>query len=87
MHGITVDNNNTRNISDGNTMEWNGDRPLSSVHEIIKRFQQVPDMHNGWQRMRSSRNNEQANLDEYTKCSQNQRVHSQGNITRKLVIS
>ncbi|XP_072763302.1 uncharacterized protein Dgo isoform X1 [Anoplolepis gracilipes] len=76
MHGIAVDNNNTRNISDGNTMEWNGDR--RSVHEIIKRFQQVPDMHNGWQRIRS-RSNEQANLDEYTKCSSNQRVHSQDN--------
>lgn len=77
MHDMAVDNNNTRNIGDGNTMEWNGDR--RSVHEIIKRFQQVPDMHNGWQRIRS-RNNEQANLDEYTKCSQNQRVHSQGDI-------
>lgn len=76
MHAIAVDNNNTRNISDGNTMEWNGNR--RSVHEIIKRFQQVPDMHNGWQRIRS-RNNEQAGLDDYTKCSQNQRVHSQDN--------
>ncbi|XP_014481855.1 PREDICTED: ankyrin repeat domain-containing protein 6 [Dinoponera quadriceps] len=62
-------------IGDGNTTEWSGRR---SVHEMIKRFQQVPDMHNGWRGIRSG-SSEPINLGEHTKCSQSQRVHPQGN--------
>ncbi|XP_018395696.1 PREDICTED: ankyrin repeat domain-containing protein 6 [Cyphomyrmex costatus] len=77
MHvmNMSMDENKIQKISDGNMTEWNGRR---SVHEMIKRFQQVPDMHNGWRRIRSG-GSEQASLEEHTKCSQNQRVHSQEN--------
>jgi len=79
VHGMSMSMDETKiqKISDGNITEWNGRR---SVHEMIKRFQQVPDMHNGWRRIRSG-GDEQASLDEHTKCSQNQRVQSQGEIT------
>lgn len=79
MHGMnmSMDESKSQKISDGNMTEWNGRR---SVHEMIKRFQQVPDMHNGWRRICSA-GGEQASLDEHAKCSQNQRVHSQGEVT------
>lgn len=72
---MSSDASKIRKIGDGTTMDWNGGR--CSVHEIIKRFQQVPDMHSGWRRIRSG-NNEATSLDGHTKCSQNPRVHSQG---------
>ncbi|XP_067216394.1 ankyrin repeat domain-containing protein 6 isoform X2 [Linepithema humile] len=73
---MSSDANKARKIGDETTMDWNGGR--CSVHEIIKRFQQVPDMHSGWRRIRSG-NSEATSLDGHTKCSQNQRVHSQDN--------
>ena len=80
MHSMnmSMDENKIQKISDGNMTEWN----RRSVHEMIKRFQQVPDMHNSWRRIRSG-GSEQTSLEEHTKCSQNQRVHSQGTFSRK----
>jgi len=85
MHNVNVagDENKIRKIGDGNATEWNGGR--RSVHEMIKRFQQVPDMHNGWRRI-CSEDNEPTSLDERTKCSQNQRAHSQGNTIYDVTI-
>jgi len=84
MHvNVPGDENKIRKISDGNTTEWNGGR--RSVHEMIKRFQQVPDMHDNWRRI-CSEDNEPTSLDEHTKCPQNQRAHSQGNVIRDVTV-
>ncbi|XP_020290834.1 ankyrin repeat domain-containing protein 6 isoform X2 [Pseudomyrmex gracilis] len=66
-------NNNA--LNNGNTLDWSGGR--RSVHEIIKRFQQVPDINSGWRRLCGK--SKPAAKDEHVKCSQNQRVPSQGN--------
>jgi len=76
---VSSDASKTRKIGDGITTDWNGGR--CSVHEIIKRFQQVPDMHSGWRRIHSG-NSEATNLDGHPKCAQSQRVHSQGTTQR-----
>lgn len=79
MHvmNVSVDENTMRKIGEGSTTaEWSNGR--RSVHEMIKRFQQVPDMHNGWPGIRSG-SSEPVDLDERTKCTQSQRAHvSQG---------
>lgn len=79
VHGVNMsaDEDKTRKISNGSAMDWSSSR--RSVHEMIKRFQQVPDMHNNWHGIRSG-NSEPASLNEHTKCSQNMKVHSQGEI-------
>lgn len=83
MHGmkISADDNKICRLNDGNTNgEWKmlptGRR---SVHEMIKRFQQVPNMHNGWRGIHSG-NSELTSLDDRTKCLQNQGARSQGDM-------
>lgn len=49
-----------------------------SVHEMIKRFQQVPGMHNGWRSTRSG--SSEPTSPEHSQCSQNQRVQPQGGV-------
>ncbi|KAL6260009.1 hypothetical protein P5V15_009916 [Pogonomyrmex californicus] len=68
---MCMDESKIQKINHGNMIEWNG-----SVQEMIKQFQQVPDIHNSWRRSHSE-SDEQASLEERIKCSQNRRVHTQ----------
>lgn len=45
---------------------------------MIKRFQQVPGMHNGWRGPRSG--SSEPTSPEHSQCSQNQRVQPQGGV-------
>ncbi|XP_011640464.1 ankyrin repeat domain-containing protein 6 isoform X3 [Pogonomyrmex barbatus] len=77
---MCMDESKIQKINHGNMIEWNG-----SVQEMIKQFQQVPDIHNSWRRSHSE-SDEQASLEERIKCSQNRRVHTQVTIVRRKMM-
>lgn len=45
---------------------------------MIKRFQQVPGMHNGWRGQRSG--SSEPTSPEHSQCSQNKRIQPQGGV-------
>ena len=63
--------------SEDTSSEWRSSG-RRSVHEMIKRFQQVPGMHNGWRGARSG--SSEPTSPEHSQCSQNQRVQPQGGV-------
>lgn len=69
------DNKRARNIGEENGDGWRLSASRRSVHEMIKRFQQVPGMHNGWRGPRSV-SSEQTISPDHSQCSQ--RVQPQG---------
>ncbi|XP_076394424.1 ankyrin repeat domain containing protein 6 diego isoform X1 [Megachile rotundata] len=78
-HGINScqdDSSGTRK-NDDSSNEWRSSG-RRSVHEMIKRFQQVPGMHNGWRGPRSG--SSEPTSPEHSQCSQNQRVQPQGGV-------
>ncbi|XP_076163228.1 ankyrin repeat domain containing protein 6 diego isoform X1 [Ptiloglossa arizonensis] len=76
MNSCQEESNATRK-NDDNSTEWRSSG-RRSVHEMIKRFQQVPGMHNGWRGPRSG--SSEPTSPEHSQCSQNQRVQPQGGV-------
>lgn len=77
-HGISSqDESSAMRKSEDNSGEWRSSG-RRSVHEMIKRFQQVPGMHNGWRGTRSG--SSEPTSPEHSQCSQNQRVQPQGGV-------
>ncbi|XP_076660567.1 ankyrin repeat domain containing protein 6 diego isoform X2 [Halictus rubicundus] len=78
-HGMNScqEESSTTRKSDDNLNEWRSSG-RRSVHEMIKRFQQVPGMHNGWRGTRSG--SSEPTSPENSQCSQNQRVQPQGGV-------
>ncbi|KAK2577474.1 hypothetical protein KPH14_003574 [Odynerus spinipes] len=70
--------NATRKNGEENSGEWRSSPSRRSVHEMIKRFQQVPGMHNGWRGQRSG--SSEPTSPEHSQCSQNKRVQPQGGV-------
>ncbi|KAK0159927.1 hypothetical protein PV328_007387 [Microctonus aethiopoides] len=68
-----LNNNCTTDIND----DWRANNNRQSVHEIIKRFQQSPRMHNGWNGARSI-SSEVTTSPDHSQSSQNQRIQPQG---------
>ena len=65
--------------NDENCENWRLSPKRRSVHEMIKRFQQVSGLHNGWKGQRSG-SSEPVSPD-HSQCLQNQRVQPQGGLT------
>ncbi|XP_012278218.1 ankyrin repeat domain-containing protein 6 isoform X2 [Orussus abietinus] len=55
---------------------WRSSPGRRSVHEMIKRFQQVPGMHNGWKGARPG--SSEPTSPDHSQCSQGQRLQPQG---------
>ncbi|KAK0159713.1 hypothetical protein PV327_010799 [Microctonus hyperodae] len=68
-------------LNKSSTMEinddWRGNNNRRSVHEMIKRFQQSPRMHNGWNGARSI-SSEVTTSPDHSQSSQNHRIQPQG---------
>ena len=62
-----------------NCENWRSSPKRRSVHEMIKQFQKVSGMHNGW-RGQLPGSSEPTSPD-HSQCSQNQRVQPQGGLT------
>lgn len=78
-HGVNScqDESNAARKNEDTSNEWKSSG-RRSVHEMIKRFQQVPGMHNGWRGPRSG--SSEPTSPEHSQCSQNQRVQPQGGV-------
>lgn len=78
-HGVNPcqDESNAARKNEDTSNEWKSSG-RRSVHEMIKRFQQVPGMHNGWRGPRSG--SSEPTSPEHSQCSQNQRVQPQGGV-------
>lgn len=78
-HGINScqDESSATRKNEDTSNEWKSSG-RRSVHEMIKRFQQVPGMHNGWRGPRSG--SSEPTSPEHSQCSQNQRVQPQGGV-------
>ncbi|KAG7208504.1 hypothetical protein KM043_014727 [Ampulex compressa] len=68
----------SRKNSEESGNDWRASPGRRSVHEMIKRFQQVPGMHNGWRGPRSG--SSEPTSPEHSQCSQSQRVQPQGGL-------
>ena len=71
------DRENSHKSHDENSAAWASTPTRRSVHEMIKRFQQVPGMHNGWRGTRSV-SSEPTTSPDHSQCSQGQRIQPQG---------
>lgn len=71
------DRENSCKSHDESSGAWAATPSRRSVHEMIKRFQQVPGMHNGWRGARSV-SSEPTTSPDHSQCSQGQRVQPQG---------
>lgn len=71
------DNEPPRKVTEEANEGWRSSASRRSVHEMIKRFQQVPGMHNGWRAPRSVSSEQTASPDP-SQCSPRQRVQPQG---------
>ncbi|XP_043274602.1 ankyrin repeat domain-containing protein 6 isoform X2 [Venturia canescens] len=79
VSGTHQDDENTPKNEDENPEAWSTTSNRRSVHEMIKRFQQVPGAHNGgWHPPRSVSSEHTTTSPEHSQCSQGLRVQPQG---------